>query len=269
MKMKDIPGISDWPQAPLQGRVVLITGGAQGIGRGIAEAVLGAGGRVLIGDLQTDAGEACLQAWQRGADARFQALDIRTERSVEGFVAAGLDHFGRIDGLVNNAGVAQARQEPLRTLSWSQWQQGLSSLHGAFLCCRHALPALADCPEGAAIVNIASTRAWQSEPDCEAYAAAKGGLVALTHALAVSEGPRVRANSISPGWIATEAWQAPARQRPPSLSEDDHAQHPVGRVGWPTDIGTLAVYLLSPLSGFVTGQDFVVDGGMSKAMHYL
>ncbi|MHC1480958.1 SDR family oxidoreductase [Frateuria aurantia] len=265
----DHPGVTVWPAAPLRDRVVLVTGGAQGIGRGIAEAILGAGGKVLIGDLDVEAGEACQQTWNDPAMARFQRLDIRDESSVEGFVAAGLQYFGQVDGLVNNAGVAQAHQVPVTALDWSQWNQGLASLHGAFLCCKHALPLLARGSRQASIVNIASTRAWQSEAHSEAYAAAKGGLVALSHALAVSEGPAVRVNSISPGWIATEAWQAPSRRQPPELSAADHAQHPVGRVGYPPDIAQLAVYLLSSMSGFVTGQDFVVDGGMSKVMHYL
>jgi len=118
------------------------------------------------------------------------------------------------------------------------------------------------------IINIASTRAWQSEANSEAYAAAKGGLVAFTHALAISAGPKVRVNSISPGWIATDAWQAPSRRRTPKLSRRDHAQHAVGRVGQPEDIGALAVFLLSDLAGFITGQDHIVDGGMSRTMIY-
>ncbi len=158
---------------------------------------------------------------------------------------------------------------PLEALDFAGWNRRLSSLHGAFLCSRHALPALRQAPGGGAIVNIASTRAHQSEPHSEAYAAAKGGLVALTHALALSEGPRVRVNCISPGWIATEAWQAPARRRRPKLSRRDHAQHPAGRVGTPEDIAALAVYLLAPaLSGFTTGQEFSVDGGMTRKMQY-
>src|SRR5690606_4866821 len=146
----------------------------------------------------------------------------------------------------------------------------LSSLHGAFLCSRHALPALRQSPDGGAIVNIASTRAHQSEPHSEAYAAAKGGLVAFTHALALSEGPKVRVNCISPGWIATEGWRAPASPRKPKLTRRDHQQHPAGRGGTPEDIAALAVHLLAPaLSGFITGQEFVVDGGMTRRMHYV
>lgn len=138
-------------------------------------------------------------------------------------------------------------------LSWREWNRRLSSLHGAFLCGKHALPSLRE--NGGAIVNIASTRALQSEPDSEAYAAAKGGLLALTHALASSAGPSVRVNAISPGWIAVENWKKSAERGRPKPSEADHAHHPAGRVGVPEDIGRLAVYLLSSqLSGFVTGQ---------------
>jgi len=92
--------------------------------------------------------------------------------------------------------------------------------------------------------------------------------VAFTHALAISAGPAVRVNSISPGWIGTTAWQAPSRRHAPEYSASDHGQHPVGRVGEPEDIGALAVYLLSSLSGFSTGQDFIVDGGMTRKMIY-
>lgn len=265
--MTAVPGIPAWPAAPLEGKVVLVTGGANGVGRGIAQAVLGAGGRVVIGDLDVEAGNACLADWQRGTDAVFERLDIADEDSVRAIIGVTLQRFGRLDGLVNNAGIAAPHGTPLAQMSADEWQRRLSSLHGAFLCSKHALPALADSGAGA-VINVASTRARQSEPDSEAYAAAKGGLLAFTHALAISAGPAVRVNSISPGWISTAAWQAPSRRRTPDLSATDHAQHPVGRVGQPQDIGALAVYLLSTLSGFTTGQDFVVDGGMTRRMIY-
>jgi NAD(P)-dependent dehydrogenase (short-subunit alcohol dehydrogenase family) len=121
------------------------------------------------------------------------------------------------------------------------------------------VPVLRRAGGAAAIVNIASTRALQSEPNTEAYAASKGGIVALTHALAVSLGPAVRVNCISPGWIDVRASQ---------LSDQDHAQHPVGRVGKPLDIAKLVLFLLSEDAGFITGQNFVVDGGMTRKMIY-
>lgn len=265
--MPDVPAIAPWNIAPLAGRVVLVTGGAQGIGRGIAQAVLGAGGSVLVGDLDTEAGAQCLQDWDVGARARFHKLDVLREPSVRAFVAAALRGFRRIDGLVNNAGIAEPHAGPVSELSMQEWNRRLSSLHGAFLCAKHALPSMQE--KGGAIVNIASTRAVQSEPESEAYAAAKGGLLALTHALAISAGPAVRVNCISPGWVAVEAWKKSAERSRPKLRKVDHAQHPTGRVGTPEDIGTLAVYLLSSeLSGFVTGQNFTADGGMTKKMRY-
>jgi hypothetical protein len=115
---------------------------------------------------------------------------------------------------------------------------------------------------------VASTRAIQSEPDTEAYAAAKGGMVALTHALAVSLGPHVRVNCISPGWIEVSDWRKSSRRAEPKLREIDHIQHPVGRVGDPYDVAGLTAYLLSGEAGFITGQNFVVDGGMTRKMIY-
>ena len=255
--------------APLEGRVVLVTGGAQGIGRGVAQAVLGAGGRVLVGDIDGEAGRACLEEWQVGDAAAFQRVDVGRESSVRRFVDAALRRFGRIDALVNNAGIADPHTGPLESLDLRAWRRRLAvNLDGAFLCAKHALPALRRAPAGGAIVNVASSRALQSEPDTEAYAASKGGLLAFTHALAISAGPAVRVNAISPGWIATDAWRKPASRRTPKLSRADHAQHPAGRVGTPQDIGALAVFLLSSQAGFITGENFVVDGGMVRRMQY-
>ena len=261
------PAIEPWPARPLDGHVVLVTGGAAGIGRGIAQAVLGAGGSVAIGDRDSQALDACLADWRAGEHAMAVVMDVTDAASVQAGIAAVLGRFGRLDGLVNNAGIADPHLPPLQQASWEDWQRGLSSLHGAFLCCRAALPALRASGRGA-VLNIASTRAHQSEPHSEAYAAAKGGLLAFSHALALSEGPSLRVNAISPGWIETADWQAPARRRAPQHRDIDHAQHPAGRVGVPQDIGALAVFLLGPQAGFITGQEFIADGGMGRKMIY-
>ncbi len=262
------PGIVDHDPLPLRNHVLLITGGAQGIGRGIAQAVLGAGGTVVIGDLDASAGRACLHEWDVDSRAQFGRLDVSREASVSRWVDAALQRHGRIDGLVNNAGIADPHVAALAELTLAKWNRYLATnLTGAFLCSKHSLPHLKQAH--GAIVNIASTRALQSEPDTEAYAASKGGLLALTHAMAVSAGPDVRVNAILPGWIATDAWRKPASRRTPSLSRRDHSQHPAGRVGTPQDIGAMAVYLLSSASTFVTGQHFVVDGGMTVKMQYV
>jgi NAD(P)-dependent dehydrogenase (short-subunit alcohol dehydrogenase family) len=261
------PGIVDIDARPMRDRVVLITGGAQGIGRGIAQAVLGAGGSVMIGDLNTEAGRACLAEWSVKKHAAFRRLDVCREASIIRWIASALRRFGHIDALVNNAGIADPTIGKLTDLTLAQWNHYLATnLTGAFLCSKHALPSLAK--SGGSILNIASTRALQSEPHTEAYAATKGGLLALTHAMAISSGPAVRVNAILPGWIATDDWRKPSSRRQPKLSRRDHAQHPAGRVGTPMDIGALAVQLMSAQSGFITGQHFVVDGGMSVKMQY-
>ncbi|SEP13235.1 NAD(P)-dependent dehydrogenase, short-chain alcohol dehydrogenase family [Luteibacter sp. UNC138MFCol5.1] len=254
--------IGEWP-----GKVVLVTGGAQGIGKGIAEAVLAAGGSVLIGDLDAEAGKACLDEWNVPDRAAFLVLDVSKEASVKRFVAGALKRFGRIDGLVNNAGIADPVTGPLENLDWNEWKRRIdTNLGGAFLCCKHALPELKK--RNGAVVNIASSRAHQSEPDTEAYAASKGGIVAFTHALAISAGP-VRVNAIDPGWIVVDDWKKPSDRRKPKLSAADHAQHPVGRAGVPPDIGALAVFLLSSQAGFITGENITVDGGMTRKMQYV
>jgi len=137
------------------------------------------------------------------------------------------------------------------------------NLTGAFLVSRQCIVLLRD--SGGAIVNIASTRALQSEVNTEAYAASKGGLVALTHAMAVSLGPDVRVNAVSPGWIDT---RMQSLQHSDPLRRVDHQQHAVGRVGQPEDIGELVAFLLSPAAGFITGQNLAADGGMSRQMIY-
>jgi NAD(P)-dependent dehydrogenase (short-subunit alcohol dehydrogenase family) len=153
-------------------------------------------------------------------------------------------------------------RKPLAELSLAEWNRVLAvNLTGTFLLARACAPHLAR--RRGAIVNIASTRALMSEADTESYSASKGGLVALTHALAISLGPEVRVNAISPGWIDVRE----KRVNDP-LSAADHAWHPGGRVGLPADVAELALFLASAGSGFVTGQNFVVDGGMARKMVY-
>lgn len=254
--------VGEWPD-----KVVLVTSGAQGIGRGIAEGVLAAGGRVVIGDMDAEAGKACIDAWNVGDRAVFLVLDVSKEASVKRFVATALRRFGRIDGLVNNAGIADPRSGPIEKLDWAEWKRRIdTNLGGVFLCCKHALRALKK--GNGAIVNIASSRAHQSEPDTEAYAASKGGILAFTHALAISAGP-VRVNAINPGWIVVDDWKKPSARRKPKLTAADHAQHPVGRAGVPPDIAALAVFLLSSQAGFITGENVTVDGGVARKMQYV
>jgi NAD(P)-dependent dehydrogenase (short-subunit alcohol dehydrogenase family) len=173
--------------------------------------------------------------------------------------------FGRLDALVCNAAVADPRNtragEPGSGAleSGAGGQPHRSDAAGQALCAvsarsrgQHRQSELDPCR--------------QSEPDTEAYAASKGGLLALTHALAISLGPEVRVNAVSPGWIDA---RDPSRRRAEPLSDADHAQHPAGRVGTVEDVAATVAWLLSKNAGFVTGQEFVVDGGMSKKMIYV
>lgn len=245
--------------------VVMVTGAGQGIGKGVAQALIEAGMRVCIAELDEEAGRAAAQ--ELGEQSLFVQTDVSVEASVQHAIAMCLSRFGQLNGLVNNAGIAAPGGTPVEALELSAWKRMIdTNLTGVFVCTKHAVAALRQ--TGGAIVNIASTRALQSEPNTEAYAAAKGGVVALTHALAISLGPQVRVNCISPGWIDVSEWKKPSQRTAPRLSDRDHAQHPVGRVGQPQDIAKLTLFLLSSDAGFITGQNFVVDGGMTRKMIY-
>lgn len=219
----------------------IVTGAAGLIGQGICRALISEGWTVAAFDL-----EACPEG------THSVICDVGDEASVlAAFADLGWD---RIDLVVNNAGIAAPHFGPIAQLSLADWRKVTDShLTGAFLISRSSLPLMS---EGASIINMVSTRAYMSEPNTEAYAASKGGLVALTHAMAISLGPKVRVNAIAPGWISDGE----------GLRPEDHSQHPVGRVGRPDDIASAVLYLTS--AGFVTGQVLTLDGGMTRKMIY-
>lgn len=251
----------------LGGRVALVTGGARGIGRGIVGRLLDEGARVCIVDRDVEAGHRAVEMLRPRGEIVFRAADVADEEAVGEAVGFTVERLGGLQLVVNNAGLTGVLEQEIETLALEQWNRVLAvNLTGPMLVVRAALPHLRR--DGGAVVNIASTRALQSEPDTEAYSASKGGLVALTHALAMSLGPRVRVNCVSPGWIDTRAFQDPGASPPPPLRGIDHAQHPVGRVGQPGDVASIVAWLLCDESGFVTGQSFVVDGGMTRKMIY-
>ncbi|HZG58236.1 glucose 1-dehydrogenase [Paenibacillus sp.] len=249
--------------------VVAVTGGAQGIGRALAYAYASRGYAVSIADPDKEAGFEVIREIRRlNGKAIYLAADVSREEDVERWLRVTAEEFGGVHALINNAGIGRGG-DPTE-LDIADWDRVIGvNLRGTFLCSRAAARIMKRQRRGA-IVNIASTRALMSEPHTEAYAASKGGILALTHALAVSLGPHgIRVNAVSPGWIETRDWQYSARASEPSHSERDRLQHPVGRVGRPEDIAEACLFLTSDAaSGFLTGQNLVVDGGMTVKMIY-
>ena len=249
------------------GKVVVITGGAQGIGRGMVDYFLGAGWSVAALDIDGEAGEELVTMHGQQPRLAYYQVDVGDEDGVAACMKRVVERFGAIDGLVNNAGIADPGRTPVTELALADWEKMLTTnLTGAFLMAKYTVPHLRR--RSGALVNIASTRALQSEANTEAYGASKGGLVALTHSLAVSLGPEVRVNCILPGWIDVSGLKKRAARVEPQLSREDHLQHPVGRVGVAADVAGLAAFLLGEEAGFITGQAFVVDGGMTRKMIY-
>jgi NAD(P)-dependent dehydrogenase (short-subunit alcohol dehydrogenase family) len=245
---------------PFYGKVVVVTGGARGIGKCIALTYAEQGAKVVVADHLVDDGQRVLQEIvKRGAQGMFQATDVSDPVQIQTLMNKTVQTFGNIDILINNAGIT-CWKSPYE-LSVEEWDSVLhTNLRSVFLCSREAAKSMR-LHGGGAIVNIASTRALMSEPNSEAYAASKGGILALTHALAVSLGPDgIRVNAISPGWIETGDVS--------KLREIDHLQHPAGRVGTPEDIARACLFLTHPDNGFLTGENLVVDGGITRKMIY-
>jgi NAD(P)-dependent dehydrogenase (short-subunit alcohol dehydrogenase family) len=240
-------------------KVLAVTGGAQGIGRAIAEHFAAHGYAVSIADTNVGAGRATVKGLcKQGAQAEFFRGDVSKEADVKAWLRATIQRFGCPDVLVNNAGIRASA--PFLSLSPKAFDLVLATnLRGAFLCTQEAARLMVRHKVRGAIINIASTRAFMSEPGTEAYSASKGGIVALTHATAISLGARgIRVNCVCPGWIETRGRRHARR---------DRAQHPVGRVGEPVDIARACLFLADG-AGFMTGQNLTLDGGMSVKMIY-
>jgi NAD(P)-dependent dehydrogenase (short-subunit alcohol dehydrogenase family) len=243
-----------------ENKVVLVTGSGNGIGRSIAGSYAREGAQVIMWD-KDPAGllETAAVLRQSGYKVARRTIDLTDPDDIVTAMEEIKESHGRIDVLINNAGLGKNRSP--YDLTVEDWDYVLNTnLRGTFLCAREAAKMM-KAARGGAIVNIASTRALMSEPDTEAYAASKGGILALTHALAISLGPdKIFVTAISPGWIETGDYD--------KLSAGDHAQHPAGRVGKPDDIARACLYLTHPDNDFLTGTNLIIDGGMTRKMIY-
>jgi NAD(P)-dependent dehydrogenase (short-subunit alcohol dehydrogenase family) len=252
----------------MSAKVIAVTGGAQGIGRAIAYAFAETGYAVSIADPVADGGEEALECIRRlGAKGLYERADTSQPTDVGRWIARTIKELGCPDVLVNNAGISA--NKPFLELPVADFDrvQGVN-VRGTFLCSQAVAREMVKAKRNGAIINMASTRAFMSEANTEAYTASKGAIVALTHGMAISLGPAgIRVNSISPGWIETSNWQFSGRATDPHHSKADNEQHPVGRVGVPDDIAKACLFLAED-AGFMTGQNITIDGGMSVKMIY-
>ena len=230
----------------------LVTGAANGIGLGVSKALSDSGYRVHMFDRDED--QLTREAKSLGAE--FCVGDVTSEADLIGAIARAKGEDDEIDLIVSNAGISEFAS--LENTTLDDWNSVLATnLTPAFLLAKHAETALR--AASGRMVLIASTRAHMSEPDTHAYAATKGGLVALTHSLAISLGPDVLVNCISPGWINSSG---------EDLNEDDHAQHPAGRVGMPEDIAKAVLYFADAQNDFVTGAELVFYNDTARTEIY-
>ena len=222
-----------------ENKVAVVTGGAHGIGKCICEEFEKAGANVCIIDLQENP---------------YFVGDIGNEETLCRFAEKVVADYGRVDFLINNA---KPLFKGIDKCTWEEFNYALRvGVSAPFRLTQLFLPHFAP---GASVVNISSSRDRMSQPFSESYTAAKGGIAALTHAMAVSLSGKVRVNSISPGWIDTEYTV---------YEGSDAAQHPAGRVGNPVDIANMVLFLCSDKAGFITGENICIDGGMTHQMIY-
>jgi len=239
-------------------KVVIITGGANGIGEGIAKEFGQQGAIVCIVDLDEEKGMYVQQQIELdGGKASFFKTNVKKEADIINLIQNVMNTYGKIDVLINNAGIAKFK--PLLELSTQEFDDVIhTNLRSVFIASREVAKVMS---KGGSIINMASTRAIMSEPNSESYAASKGGIVSITHSLAASlQSNHITVNCISPGWIEFNHYD--------DLKEKDHTQHWSNRVGKPVDIAKACLYLADPENNFINGQNIIVDGGMTRKMIY-
>ena len=245
----------------LAGGHVFVTGASRGIGAAIVEKALAEGAKVTAVDLDRDAGETFVAGLADGDRVHFEGGDIRRIDDITRVHAAGVAKFGRVTGLVNNAG-RNSNADPV-TMTEAEWDDVFSvDLKAAWLCAKVILPQMLAARSGA-IVNIASVHADHTFRGYFPYAAAKSGLVGLTRSLALEVGPQqVRVNAISPGWTETKLVAEYLATQPPDMRQQVLDVQPMARIAKPSEIANCVVFLLSDEASFVTGANWRVDGGL-------
>lgn len=248
----------------LKGKAAVVTGAASGIGRAIAVRFAAEGASVVLGDVSEGGHEAAESIRAAGGEALFVQADLRREADAAGLVRAAMERYGRLDALVNNAGVSGGRT--VVEADESDWERIMDlNLKGAWYCCKYAIPLMID-SGGGSIVNISSTHAFRTQPNHFPYQSSKAGMIAMAGGICVDFGRQgIRANSVCPGFIETPLAEAFLSQ----FADRDRrtqamlASHPLGRFGKPEDVAAAAVFLASDDASFISGTTLVVDGGRS------
>jgi NAD(P)-dependent dehydrogenase (short-subunit alcohol dehydrogenase family) len=241
-------------------KTVVITGAGRGIGQNIAQAYASKGANVIIAEMDPVSGKETEKLiLSEGGVAAFIQTDVSKPEDIPELIKKTLQRFRKVNVLINNTGISRWRSP--YELSVEEWDEVINTnLRSVFLCSREAAKIMRF-HGGGSIINISSTRAFMSEPNSEAYAAAKGGIIALTHAMAASFAQdHIQVNCISPGWIETGDYS--------KLKGTDHTQHLSGRVGKPEDIAAACLYLTAEGNNFINGTNITIDGGMTKKMIY-
>lgn len=256
--------------ARLDGKVVVVTGGADGIGAAIVRAMAREGAIVFSGDIDDNQGRALAEALSKdGLAVHYRHCDVGEAQDIESLIAAAVADGGRLDVLVNNAAIAIGGM-PVHEMTDEQWHRLLQiNLTSVFRGCKFALPHMIR-QKGGAIINMASAQGHIGLDGWTAYAGAKGAVMAMTRQMAVEFGPHnIRVNSISPGTIATPMNEKVIAELGEHVARAWVKMHPIGRIGRPEEVAEAAVYLASDAAAFTTGTDLRVDGGLTAAPRYV